>query len=111
MDQVRETDEALTLTLSRQGGITSEVRWLDIVSIVAFKQDLFNPTIVILELLTTTGRIQMGEADCGGYGIFTQVLERHLRGVVPYERWWAKVTNPLTYHQDIVIYRREPEAG
>lgn len=105
MTAMRETPTSIILTLRRHGGESVEIAWKDIEHITAFKQDLFNPQIVVLELGTSTGTWEVDAGDCGGFEIFSTILVRSLPGMPAHETWWPTVTDPLGRQEDVVLYR------
>jgi hypothetical protein len=104
VDCMHADAKAFTIQLSRHDGHTLTVPWSDVDKIVAFKQDLFNPNIILLEMTTKDGSYEIVEDDCGGYEALMRVLRERLRNVTSYDSWWIRVTNPLSYHEEVLIY-------
>ena len=107
---MHETPTSIILNLRRHGGDQAEITWADVVRVTAFKQDLFNPQIVVLELRTAAATWEVDAADCGGFEGFAPLLARRLPGMQAYAAWWPTVTDPLGRQEDVVLYLR-PDAG
>lgn len=101
---MRETPTSIILTLRRHGGESVELAWSDIVRVTAFKQDLFNPQVVVLEICTADGTWEVDAGDCGGFEIFSTILVRCLPGMPPHATWWPTVTDPLGRQEDVLLY-------
>jgi hypothetical protein len=100
-------DHACILALRRHGGARVEIPWAEVERITAAKQDLFDPSVVILELATCAGLVwEVEVADCGGFEAFTDLLARHLPGIPPYAAWWPMATDPAGRHRTVVVYQR-----
>lgn len=105
MNAMRQTPTSITLTLRRHGGEVVEIHWRDIERITAFKQDLFNPQIVVLEVATAAGIWEIDAADCGGFDIFTAIVRKQLDAMPEHAHWWPTVTDPLGRQEDVVLYQ------
>lgn len=103
---MRETPTSIILNLQRHGGDEAEIAWTAIERITAFKQDLFNPQIVVLEFRTAAATWEVDATDCGGFEAFTHLLTQRLHGMPAYADWWPAVTNPLGRQEDTILYRR-----
>ena len=103
---MRETESAIILTLVRHGGDEVEIAWSAIESITAYKQDLFNPQIVVLEIRTAEMAWEIDAKDCSGFVIFSHLLSKYLPGFSPYATWWPMVTDPLGRQEEHCLYRR-----
>lgn len=108
---MRETPTSLILHLCRHGGAEAEIRWREIERIAAFKQDLFNPQIVVLEIRTADAVWEIDATDCSGFEPFSHLLAQRLDGMQPYSRWWPQVTDPLGRQESIDLYVRAPTPG
>jgi hypothetical protein len=105
---MHETPTSLVLTLLRHNGEEVEITWSEVQCISAFKQDLFNPQIVVLEFCCTDANWEIDAQDCQGFAFFSQILARHLPEVTPFEVWWPAVTNPLGRQDVVTLYNRSP---
>lgn len=103
---MRETPTSITLSLQRHAGSEATITWSEIERITAFKQDLFNPQIVVLEIRTAAATWEIDAADCAGFETFSHLLSRRLAGMPSYATWWPTVTDPLGRQEDVVIYVR-----
>lgn len=103
---MRETPTSIILNLCRHGGDEATITWAEVEKITAFKQDLFNPQIVILELRTADATWEVDAVDCAGFETFSHLLVRRLPGMMPYTSWWQLVTDPLGRQEDVVLYAR-----
>lgn len=103
---MRETPTALAITLRRHGGAEAVIVWSAIARITAYKQDLFNPQVVVLEVATPDATWEIDASDCGGFEAFSHLLAQRLPGMTPYASWWPAVTDPLGRQEDTVLYRR-----
>jgi len=103
---MHESSTGLTLSLKRHNGDEVEIAWDSIEQIVAFRQDLFNPQIVVLEIRTSAGNWEIDAADCGGFTVFSHLLSARLPGMRTLAQWWPIVTDPLIREEEHLIYRR-----
>jgi hypothetical protein len=103
---MRETPTSLILALKRHGGDEAEIVWSAIERITAFKQDLFDPQIVVLEIRTPGGCWEIDAADCGGFAPFSHLLSARLPGMPAHAQWWPKVTDPLGRQEEHILFQR-----
>lgn len=101
-----ETEKGIILTLMRHGGDEVEIAWSAIESIIAYKQDLFNPQIVVLEIRTASLSWEVDAKDCSGFVIFSRILVKYLPGFPSHATWWSMVTDPLGRQEEHCLFRR-----
>lgn len=103
---MRVTPTSLVLTLRRHCGVEAEIAWSEITRITAFKQDLFNPQIVVLEVHAGSAVWEVDASDCGGFEVFSHLLSQRLAGLRPYVEWWPQVIDPLGRQESLDLYVR-----
>lgn len=103
---MRETQTSIIINLRRHDGEKVEITWTKIDRITVFKQDLFNPQIVIMEIRSGSETWEVDAADCAGFETFCHILGKRLKGIPPYESWWPVVTDPLGRQLDVILYER-----
>jgi len=101
---MRQTPTSIILELQRHGGEEVEFTWSTIQRISAFKQDLFNPQVVIMEISTADGSWEVEANDCAGFIIFAALCCHHLPQMPPHDDWWPRVTDPLGRQEDVLLY-------
>lgn len=106
---MRETPNSIILTLCRHCGEEVEIFWSEIERIIAFKQDLFNPQIVVLEIHAERAVWEVDAADCSGFETFTHLLCQRLTGMQPFAQWWTRVTDPLGRQESHELYVRSSD--
>ncbi len=103
---MRVTPTSIVLTLRRHCGVEAEITWREITQITAYKQDLFNPQIVVLEIHAGSAVWEIDAADFGGFEIFSHIFAQHLAGLQPFATWWPLVIDPLGHQEGLDLYVR-----
>jgi hypothetical protein len=93
------------LTVENEKGQRS-VMWDDVISIAAFKRDLFTVDLICLVMtLKNDAAVQVDE-EMNGWDSLVQTLPAYLRGCKKYEEWFQTVAFPAFQTNLTVLYER-----
>jgi hypothetical protein len=83
-----------TITYEDDGSsIKVSVPWSDVVSVSAFKRDIYTYDLICIALETAEGCLEVNE-DMEGWGAMVDALPEHLPGTPDNTEWWEKVALP-----------------
>lgn len=92
------------LSLRTRTDVQMDIDMDRLVSVVAYKKDLFRPQLINLLFVGDGFERELAEITPDQGIMITQALSGIGLAVVPFDRWWEQVTDPLLRQGDIPVF-------